>query len=961
MRKNISPVFMLSLLAILFSMVCTTAYAAYSSYNGSIATYQDFRDGTNNTVGYNTDNEWGRQCWDGVQILYLRLGMSLSTGNVWGYDEEGNYVRLGYAKYCWDETARSTNTGTQFTQITRIEDVKRGDVVVFSGPYSTGHIAFADEDNNTSKTTITVWGQNQEYHYDQTLGCYEWYFTSAEWKKSYFLGAFRYNGWGVRGSEMSQGYDRVLPDGDYLIAAAGATDKSTFYYLDIAGSALPASSETNVSLCGPLTGDPPIYEIWTVTYNSSDKFYTIKQKGTNMCLDVYGAETLQGANVSVHEGNSSSAQKWAIQHSNNGYALRPKCSGGGNDGMCLDITDGIIANGTNVRTFKGNGSAAQTWLFIPYKPTQTLSNGRYILLSGVNDSWELDVPGDTGDVADQTAVWLWEDTAPSQYNSFDITKLDNGYYSIIHAASGKALEVYGGGSSTETSVSLFTPNGSNAQQWAITKDGYGGGYTLRVKSSGYAMDLADATLANGTLVRQFYWNGSQAETWKFVQAEYPVIYDANGGSNAPERQVKFYHNDLTLSSQAPTRAGYAFMGWQANVNGQTINYAPGAAYSADADITLTAQWQTLSYTISYDANGGTGAPSAQTVEGGSARLSLVKPTREHYTFLGWAASPSAEAAAFIPGDLYSGGVNITLYAVWQQKLENVMVLPGMLTEIEEETFVGTSADAFVVPLTVTSIGQNAFDGAAVYGYAGSYAETYANAKGLTFIPITNEWVLAETVPQGATISDEKWTYILTTTEMTTSPDSSLPGWTQVGFEWKKSGSGTWKYASFPSGFDTSHALYSKYNKSPLSVGATINGNTKRAVGSVVSLVTYIYWHWTLSDEYANKFVNDYEGSDGSYEYHLFNAFEAGDLSNRYGMTISGEEKVFDGLWSTYHYPEYSAYGPWWWYRFEVYQQTYIDYHKLFTYVKDSSEILESTTEPSGNNISNVQHWVKYSF
>ena len=765
----------------------------------------------------------------------------------------------------------------------------------------------------------------------------------------------------VHGSEMSQGYDRVIPDGDYLIAAAGATDKSTFYYLDIAGSALPASSETNVSLCGPLTGDPPIYEIWTVTFNSSDKFYTIKQKGTNMCLDVYGAETLQGANVSVHEGNSSSAQKWAIQHSNNGYALRPKCSGGGNDGMCLDITDGIIANGTNVRTFKGNGSAAQTWLFIPYKPTQTLSNGRYILLSGVNDSWELDVPGDTGDVADQTAVWLWEDTAPSQYNSFDITKLDNGYYSIIHAASGKALEVYGGGSSTETSVSLFTPNGSNAQQWAITKDGYGGGYTLRVKSSGYAMDLADATLANGALVRQFYWNGSQAETWKFVQAEYPVIYDANGGSNAPERQVKFYHNDLTLSSQAPTRAGYAFMGWQANVNGQTINYAPGAAYSADADITLTAQWQTLSYTISYDANGGTGAPSAQTVEGGSARLSLVTPIREHYTFLGWAASPSAEAAAFIPGDLYSGGVNITLYAVWQQKLENVMVLPGMLTEIEEEAFVGTSADAFVVPLTVTSIGQNAFDGAAVYGYAGSYAETYANANGLTFIPITNEWVLAETVPQGATISDEKWTYILTTTEMTTSPDSSLPGWTQVGFEWKKSGSGTWKYASFPSGFDTSHALYSKYNKSPLSVGATINGNTKRAVGSVVSLVTYIYWHWTLSDEYANKFVNDYEGSDGSYEYHLFNAFEAGDLSNRYGMTISGEEKVFDGLWSTYHYPEYSAYGPWWWYRFEVYQQTYIDYHKLFTYVKDSSEILESTTEPSGNNISNVQHWVKYSF
>ena len=52
----------------------------------------------------------------------------------------------------------------------------------------------------------------------------------------------------------------------------------------------------------------------------------------------------------------------------------------------------------------------------------------------------------------------------------------------------------------------------------------------------------------------------------------------------------------------------------------------------------------------------------------------------------------------------------------------------------------------------------------------------------------------------------------------------------------------------------------------------------------------------------------------------------------------------------------------WWWIFEVRQQTYTDYQKLFTYVKEESENLESSTEvASGDDISNIQHWVKYGF
>lgn len=71
------------------------------------------------------------------------------------------------------------------------------------------------------------------------------------------------------------------------------------------------------------------------------------------------------------------------------------------------------------------------------------------------------------------------------------------------------------------------------------------------------------------------------------------------------------------------------------------------------------------YSVTYNANGGTGAPSKQTKYYGlSLTLSNTKPTRTGYTFKGWATSASG-SVAYDPGDAYTGNEAITLYAVWQ--------------------------------------------------------------------------------------------------------------------------------------------------------------------------------------------------------------------------------------------------------------------------------------------------------
>ena len=76
------------------------------------------------------------------------------------------------------------------------------------------------------------------------------------------------------------------------------------------------------------------------------------------------------------------------------------------------------------------------------------------------------------------------------------------------------------------------------------------------------------------------------------------------------------------------------------------------------------------YTVTYNANGGTNAPESQTkTEGVALTLSSTVPTRSGYKFLGWATTKDG-AVAYAPGASYTVDVNVTLYAVWEK--ENVV-------------------------------------------------------------------------------------------------------------------------------------------------------------------------------------------------------------------------------------------------------------------------------------------------
>ena len=172
-------------------------------------------------------------------------------------------------------------------------------------------------------------------------------------------------------------------------------------------------------------------------------------------------------------------------------------------------------------------------------------------------------------------------------------------------------------------------------------------------------------------------------TW-IPYGSYTVTYDANGGTGAPGAQTKTHDVDLTLSSKRPSRAStsagsytvtldpnggsvsstrltadrttsYSFKNWNTAANGGGTSYAPGATYTANASVTLYAQW---------------------TESTSTSAVTLPTPTRTGYEFKGWASSTSATSGTT---GSYTPTGNVTLHAIWEQSKPTITTQPTSIS------------------------------------------------------------------------------------------------------------------------------------------------------------------------------------------------------------------------------------------------------------------------------------------
>lgn len=156
-----------------------------------------------------------------------------------------------------------------------------------------------------------------------------------------------------------------------------------------------------------------------------------------------------------------------------------------------------------------------------------------------------------------------------------------------------------------------------------------------------------------------------------AKASYAVTYDANGASGTTTAQTKWHNEALPLRA-ALTRSGWTWVGWGTSATATTAAYKAGASYTANAALKLYAITK-RTLTLSYSANGGSGAPSAQSATvynkttSSTFKVASGAPARAGYRFRGWATSAARANVGTIDqaaGSSKTLSANATLYAVW---------------------------------------------------------------------------------------------------------------------------------------------------------------------------------------------------------------------------------------------------------------------------------------------------------
>lgn len=96
----------------------------------------------------------------------------------------------------------------------------------------------------------------------------------------------------------------------------------------------------------------------------------------------------------------------------------------------------------------------------------------------------------------------------------------------------------------------------------------------------------------------------------------------------------------------------------------------------------------LGFDITFNANGGSGAPDTQNKKvGQSISISETAPTRDGYTFVGWATSADAAEAAYYGGNEYTEDADIALYAVWSANQHTVTyIVDGEVYKVQTYDF-----------------------------------------------------------------------------------------------------------------------------------------------------------------------------------------------------------------------------------------------------------------------------------
>lgn len=157
-------------------------------------------------------------------------------------------------------------------------------------------------------------------------------------------------------------------------------------------------------------------------------------------------------------------------------------------------------------------------------------------------------------------------------------------------------------------------------------------------------------------------NYTDSDTFNYTvpAKKFTLTFNANGGT-CSEASRSVTYNTAYGTLPTATRTGYTFKNWYTAASGGTA--VSSTTKMGSANTTIYAQWTAKSYTVTFDANGGTTPTASKSVSYGSTYGTLPTPTWAGHNFDGWYTA-SAGGTQKTSSTTVSTNSNHTLYAHW---------------------------------------------------------------------------------------------------------------------------------------------------------------------------------------------------------------------------------------------------------------------------------------------------------
>jgi uncharacterized repeat protein (TIGR02543 family) len=206
---------------------------------------------------------------------------------------------------------------------------------------------------------------------------------------------------------------------------------------------------------------------------------------------------------------------------------------------------------------------------------------------------------------------------------------------------------------------------------------------------------------------------------------------------------------------------YYFLGYAvAEDSGTTIKYPCKIGSSSSASSAIgwypESVFPYATYTIKYNANGGSGAPANQIkTHGTNLTISSTKPTRTGYTFEGWALTKADADDGkwyYSSGSTCGKNENLTLYAVWTEHKLTINYYSNYATSAFADALNVVGSDKNVKVWTGEVYYDNDYTTYGLANYSNSTGSLYMTRTGYT---ATGNW---GTSTSGGTLIDENQGY-----------------------------------------------------------------------------------------------------------------------------------------------------------------------------------------------------------